>query len=393
MRFDRADELLSQGKLGDLAIIGTQDAYHFEPCKRALELGYDVLLEKPIAITLEESLALGDLAEKLGRRVVVCHVLRYTQFYQKLREIIQSGRLGRIISFNANEGVGAWHFAHSFVRGHWGNTKFSAPMMVAKCCHDMDILPWLLGSEVEALASFGELSFFRSKLKPGGVPERCVERGEDVITDPFDSRQYAGGEKFRRWLGMVYENAENASTEEIFDWLKRSPWGRKVDQCDNDQPDHQVMAMKFVNGITGTFTMTAFEEGRHLELYGTKARLRAGNFYKKEGLGDIIITDHFAEGQKSERIELEIPKLGYYGHGGGDYGLIDSLYEQITGELSSSCGSMITDSLHSHVIAFAAEHARITEEVVNLREFEAMTREQFGSQDFANLSSLNESEL
>ena len=143
--FPDAESLLAQPRLADVAIIGTQDDYHYVPCKKALELGYNVLLEKPIAKTLKEALELRDLAKRLDRRVAVCHVLRYTQFYRTLKKIIDSGEIGDIVTFNANEGVGAWHFAHSFVRGHWGNSKTSTPMIVAKCCHDMDILYWLMG--------------------------------------------------------------------------------------------------------------------------------------------------------------------------------------------------------------------------------------------------------
>lgn len=138
--FKDAASLLAEPRLADVAIIGTQDDYHYAPCRKAMELGYHVLLEKPIAKTLKEALELRDMARALKRRVAVCHVLRYTQFYRTLKKIIDSGEIGDVITFNANEGVGAWHFAHSFVRGHWGNSKTSTPMIVAKCCHDMDIL-------------------------------------------------------------------------------------------------------------------------------------------------------------------------------------------------------------------------------------------------------------
>ena len=188
--FANADELLSQPKMADVAIIGTQDDYHFEPAKRALELGYDLLLEKPISKTLREALELRDLAEKLGRRVAICHVLRYTPFYNTIRNIIRSGELGEIMTFNANEGVGAWHFGHSFVRGHWGNSSKSTPMIVAKCCHDMDILYWLLNRPCEQVSSFGELSFFRKETLTEPRPERCTDWTTPIGEDPWDARKY-----------------------------------------------------------------------------------------------------------------------------------------------------------------------------------------------------------
>ncbi|MBQ1961128.1 MAG: Gfo/Idh/MocA family oxidoreductase, partial [Akkermansia sp.] len=185
--FKDAEEFLSQPKMADMVIIGTQDDYHFEPCKKALELGYDVLLEKPIAKTLREALELRDLAAKLGRRVAICHVLRYTPFYNTIRNIIRSGELGDIMTFNANEGVGAWHFGHSFVRGHWGNSRTSTPMIVAKCCHDMDILHWLLERPCEQVSSFGELSFFRKETLTEPRPERCTDWTTPIGEDPWDA--------------------------------------------------------------------------------------------------------------------------------------------------------------------------------------------------------------
>lgn len=276
--FPDAESLLAQPRLADVAIIGTQDDYHYVPCKKALELGYNVLLEKPIAKTLKEALELRDLAKRLDRRVAVCHVLRYTQFYRTLKKIIDSGEIGDIVTFNANEGVGAWHFAHSFVRGHWGNSKTSTPMIVAKCCHDMDILYWLMGRrKCLSLASFGELSFFTRKTLSSPRPERCTDWTAPVGEDPWDARKYATDDECKRWLGMVYDRAREATAEEIYEWLKTSPWGRDYLQCDNDQPDHQVSIMRFEGGLTGTFTMTAFEQGRHIEVYGTKGRLRRGS--------------------------------------------------------------------------------------------------------------------
>ncbi len=366
--FASADDLLDQGKLADLVIIGTQDSYHYAPCRRALELGYDVLLEKPIAKTLKEALELRDLALKHDCKVVVCHVLRYTPFYRKVREIVQSGRLGEVVSFAANEGVGAWHFAHSFVRGHWGIMAASTPMMVAKCCHDMDIIPWILDRSAESLSSFGGVSFFNEEHRVEGRSTKCVEWTTEPGEDPYDARKYAKDEQSRRWLKMVCDLPDEATEEEIYAWLKESPWGRDVFSCDNDQPDHQVMAMKFSGGLTGTFTVTAFDEGRHIEIYGTKGRLRGGHFYEKHGPGELMVTDHFGE---MEVIKIDTPGEGYEGHGGGDFGLIDSLYDQIRNPDETAGGSSIVDSVHSHVIAFASEHARRTEKVVRLNDFEA----------------------
>jgi predicted dehydrogenase len=368
--FDSAEALLEQPKLGDVAIIGTQDNYHFEPCQKALSLGYDVLLEKPIAKTLKEALLLKEQAEALNRRVLVCHVLRYTPFYNTIRNIINSGELGDIITFNANEGVGAWHFAHSFVRGHWGNSITSTPMIVAKCCHDMDILFWLLGRKCQSVASFGELTFFKRSTLKAPRPDRCVDWTTPVGEDPWDARKYATNDDAKRWLRMVYDKAETATPEEIYDWLRTSPWGRDYLQCDNNQPDHQVAIMQFEGGITGTFTMTAFEQGRHIEIYGTKGKLRAGVFYKENGPGEITVQDHF--GGPVRVVEIPEPGEGYAGHGGGDWGLVNELYDDMVNIASpADMKTSISQSVHSHVMAFAIEHARLSGQVVNLKNFES----------------------
>lgn len=367
--FDGAEALLAEPKLADVAIIGTQDDYHFVPCKKALELGYNVLLEKPIAKTLKEALLLRDLASELNRRVLVCHVLRYTPFYNTIREVIKSGELGEIITFNANEGVEPWHFSHSFVRGHWGNSIASTPMIVAKCCHDMDILYWLMGRKCLSVSSFGELTFFRKENLKQPRPDRCVDWTTPIGEDPWDARKYITDETCRRWLRMVYDRADEATPEEIEEWLRTSPWGRDYLQCDNDQPDHQVGIMRFEGGLTGTFTMTAFESGRHIEIYGTKGKLRAGAFYKDNGPGEITVTPHF--GGKIRVVEIPEADGGYAGHGGGDWGLVNELYDDMLNVSSpDEMTTSIAASAHSHVMAFAMEHARVTGEVVDIAQFE-----------------------
>ena len=372
--FENAEALLAEPKLADVAIIGTQDNYHYIPCQKALRLGYDILLEKPIAQTLREALQLRDLAEELNRRVLVCHVLRYTPFYNTIRDIITSGELGDIITFNANEGVGAWHFAHSFTRGHWGNSNTSTPMIVAKCCHDMDILYWLFGRKCESIASFGELTFFRKETLRSPRPERCVDWTTPVGEDPWDARKYATDAEARRWLRMVYDRADEATEEEIYEWLRTSPWGRDYLQCDNNQPDHQVGIMRFEGGMTGTFTMTAFETGRHIEIYGTKGKLRAGVFYKNNGPGEITVQDHF--GGPVRVIEVPEADGGYAGHGGGDWGLVNELYDDMVNvPTPADMKTSITQSAHSHVMAFAMEHARLTGQVINVADFERLVLE------------------
>ena len=129
--FDSAEALFAAGKLSDVLIIGTQDSQHFGHAMGALEAGYDILLEKPAAESLERCEAIDRRARELGQRVALCFVLRYTPFYSTVKALIESGRLGRVISMRTHEGVEPFHQAHSFVRGHWRSSRGSTPMIVA----------------------------------------------------------------------------------------------------------------------------------------------------------------------------------------------------------------------------------------------------------------------
>jgi predicted dehydrogenase len=172
--FASADACFAAGKLGDVAIIGTQDAYHVEPALKALELGYDLLLEKPVAPDPADVLRIRDTAARLGRRVLVCHVLRYSPFYVKVKELVASGVLGEIVTIDAREGVWDFHQAHSYVRGHWAKTKDCSPMIIAKSCHDLDIISWLVDKPCARVSSFGSLRHFTPANRPAGAPARCT---------------------------------------------------------------------------------------------------------------------------------------------------------------------------------------------------------------------------
>ena len=364
--FSDADALLSAGKLADVAVIATQDEHHYAACCRALELGYDVLLEKPIATSAAEVLDIERRALATGRRVMVCFVLRFAAFYRQAKEIIDSGALGEITGIQASEGVMPWHQAHSFVRGHWSVARKSSPMILSKSCHDTDILHWLVGRRCRKIASFGSLGFFRPDRAPAGVPARCTESCPAGETCPYNALRYTTDMR-SPWLRMVYDRAEHATVGEITDWLQTSPWGRCVYRCDNDVVDRQVLAMEFEGGVTGTFTMTAFERGRHLEIYGTRGVLKGGETYRLHFGSPLVFIPH--EGEPI-RYTLEAKGAGYESHGGGDAGLMNELYEEMTKPPGAPLEAEITSTVHSHLIAFAAEEARLTGRTVDIAEFQ-----------------------
>jgi predicted dehydrogenase len=362
--FSSAEEMFAAGKLADVVVIATQDSQHRAHALKAMELGSDLLLEKPIAHRLEDTLAVQAAAKKLGRRVVVCHVLRYTPFYRTVEEIIRGGEIGEIVSANFIEGVQPWHQAHSFVRGHWSVEAKSSPMILAKSCHDMDLIAWLINRPCLSASSYGALTQFITKKAPAGAPARCTD-GCPVAKDCiYDAHRYSQPEG-RRWLAMVYDRAKEASDEEIFTWLKTSPWGRCAYRCDNDVVDHQVIALKFTDDITATFTMTAFDEGRQLEIFGTKGILRGGAFVKKHLECDLVVTPH-GTGEVPRKITVSAPKVGYAGHGGGDYGLMQTLHQDLTCADPKAMRTSLEVSMQSHLMAFAAEKSRREGQAISL---------------------------
>lgn len=353
-------EILAQPQLADVMIIGTQDAEHAGHAIAAMERGYHLLLEKPIAPNPSDIQRIYDVAVRLDRRVTVCHVLRYTPFYGKLRQLLQEGWIGQLITLNAVEGVEPFRQAHSFVRGHWSNTKTSSPMILAKSCHDLDIIRWLVDAPCQRISSFGSNTWFHSGNKPEGAPLRCTD-GCPVENECFyNAKRYFGEE--REKLNFIMSGMENTTRQQQEDWLKSSPWSRCVYQCDNDTVDHQTVNMEFANSVTATFTMTAFDHGRNIEVYGTKGRIKGGDFLHRLTGSWFHFESH--DGRR-ETFDIEIPEGGYDGHLGGDGGMMNRLFDEMTGP-KDAMTSPLGVSLESHFMAFAAERARLAGQVVRL---------------------------
>lgn len=352
------EEFFAAGKLADLVIIATQDRDHYAHALRAIALGYDVLLEKPAAPTLEECEDLDQKARAAGVKIGLCFVLRYTPFYRSVKSVIDSGRLGRIISIHASEGVEPYHQAHSFVRGHWAKSEDSTPMILAKCSHDADLLCWFAGSEIRQVSSFGRLDFFRKENAPVGAPQRCSDGCPHAKECMYDAHRYLTDK--RSWLRMVLDGAETASDEKVTHFIQTSPWGRCVYHCDNDVVDHQVISGEMLNGVTINFTMTAFDSGRSIEIYGTKGVLKGGQAWKDANAYELSVRDH-ATAQTTE-VPIEHPvEAGYAGHGGGDFGIVDSLDKLFGPKGVLSPG---LDGLAGHRLALLAEASRLTKQRV-----------------------------
>jgi len=357
MTFASGDEFFAQPKLADAVLICTQDNQHFDYACEAIKKGYIILLEKPISPSVRECLELERLADEYGATIVVCHVMRYTKFYRKIKEILDSKAIGDVVSITHAENVAYWHYAHSYVRGNWHVTADSSPMILAKCCHDMDILSWLLDSSCKMVSSFGDLKYFKEENAPEGSPLRCTDGCKHSSTCPY----FAPGIYLTddtSWptncLGsdLSYEARKKA--------LMEGPYGKCVFHNDNDVVDHQVANLLFDNGVTVAFTMCAFTNDcdRTVKFMGTKGEIRAS--MEK----NVIEVTEFATGTKNEY--KVIP--GNTGHSGGDEGIMEELVAIIKGERENT--NLIKQSVHSHVMAFAIEESRLTGRTIRIADYE-----------------------
>jgi predicted dehydrogenase len=397
------EDLLAQGQVADAALVTTLDRLHYAPAAAALQNGYAVLLEKPMATTLADCVGLVRIAEETGRLLQVCHQMRYTNFFSALRDLLASGRLGEIITVEYRENLVYWAQAHAFVRGHWRDSQVESPKILAKGCHDLDLIYSMLGP-CRRVSSFGSLRHFIPGNAPPGAPQRCTDgcpaagdcpwyaprmyldlvplvamarrsprwwerAGASLILDhprltallrrlipPFDRAV-----DYRGWPVSVI--SEDHSPEARLQALETGPWGRCVYYCDNDSIDHQTTIMEMESGASVVYTMQghSHEEARALRFDGSRATLRA-KF--SDGLGDDSIEIHDHHSGRLERVPIQRSRQA---HGGGDQRLMAAFVRAAQGEADPLTSAR--DSLESHLMAFAAEQARLEGTVVELRAF------------------------
>jgi len=351
------EDLVSRPLLGRAAVNATMDRTHHPSTLALLEAGYDVLLEKPMATTPEQCVELVRTAEQRGRILQICHVLRYAPFFLSVYDLVASGRLGEIVSLQWNENLAYWHFAHSFVRGKWANSHTSGPMILTKCCHDLDLLFWMLGRPV-SLASFGTLTHFAPDRVGPTIPDRCTDGCPIEEECPY----YAPRIYIERNPGQWARDPVSLdhSPEALRHGLDTGPYGRCVYRSDNDVVDHQVVLLNFPNGLTATLTMQGASpvEGRTLRIDGMRATL-----FGNESRTELEVHDHLTG--ECERIAPAVPKGG---HGGGDAGIMRDFSQALrTG--GAQVLTSASESLVSHLMAFAAEEARLTHEVVDMGQY------------------------
>ncbi|MHC4713053.1 MAG: Gfo/Idh/MocA family protein [Planctomycetota bacterium] len=340
-------DFAARGRLADAVIIGTQDRMHTGPALACAAKGYHILLEKPIASTLEECKQIVDAVKNAGVVFAVGHVMRYGPYWREIKKVIDSGDIGEVVNVQLLEPVGYWHQAHSFVRGHWRNSEQSSFMLLAKSCHDLDVLRYLIGNRCLAASSFGSLTHFKESEKPEGAGDRCVACDYEPKC-PYSARKiYLTGKT--EW--PVSSLTDDLTPEGIEKAVEEGPYGRCVYECDNDVVDHQVVNLLYEDDVTASFTMCAFNPaiGRQIRVMGTRGEI-TGN----RATFDVydFLTDKVTHCDPSEMTDEK-------GHGGGDAGIMrDFLAAAAAGD-----PSMVTtgpdESLESHIAVFAAENARL----------------------------------
>lgn len=355
-------ELLAKPQLADAAVVATSDTLHVEPALTALARGYHLLLEKPIAPQPADCARVIGAAEKAGRILQVGHVLRFAAFYRRVHEIVASGRLGRLLQIALAEHVGAWHMAHSFVRGRFRNREIAAPILLAKSCHDLDLLLWLAQARPARVASFGHLSGYTEARAPAGAPERCTQGCPVQEGCAHDAvRFYLGPDERVASVWPWSDLSSDPSREARRRALETSPYGRCVYRCDNDALDHQLVAVEFEGGLSASFSLHghAVHESRVLRLTGEEGELRG---VLERGEIELSRKGSLA----SEREQIAGSALGHFG---GDSGLVAHFADVVRRGALEEALTPAREALEGHLLGFAAERAREQARVVDFADY------------------------
>ena len=347
----------------EAVIIATQDKMHIGPILRAMKENLHILCEKPIVNTLEECHSVEKAAAGFNKVFMVAHVLKYTPFFSRLKELLDKGRIGRLIGIDLIENVGHIHISHSFVRGNWRNTTESSPMILAKSCHDTDMLAWLAGSPCVSLSSYGALNYFKEENAPKGAPKRCLDGCPAMNSCPYHVSKIYLGTNIGWPVSVI---TTDLSLNGRMKALEEGPYGRCVFYCDNDVVDHQIASFSFANGVTANFTMSGFTMVTHrtITLFGTTGEITAD-------MEDRTITVKDFSTRNIESIKIAVP-IG--GHGGGDAAFTADFVACVRG--AGGLGrNMVKDSFESHYMSIAAEASRLENgKMVKLEDFRASSR-------------------
>jgi predicted dehydrogenase len=334
-------------------IIATPDQLHTAPSLKALDAGYDVLLEKPIAPTEEECRQILAKAKETGRIVGVCHVLRYTPYFRELKEILDAKMIGEVISVQHLEPIEHIHMSHSYVRGNWRNSKMATPIILAKSCHDTDIIRWLVNDAADNVHCFGNLKWFKNANAPEGSTERCTDGCAVEHECPYSALQIYYRDRKRLYVFDLPEDKSKWDRIIMHD-LKTTDYGRCVYRMDNDQPDHLTVNILFKHGVTAAFSMEAFVsyEGRRTRIMGSMGDIT--------GDMESFTLTTFKTGKRTTW------SMKTDAHGGGDHPLVKDWIQAVGQQDPALLSSSIDVSVESHIMAFAAERSRLSRTIEDI---------------------------
>lgn len=352
-RFVTWEDVFKRPKFADAIIITMPDHLHYEPCMKAMELGYDVLLEKPMAQTAQQCRDILAMTRKTGRIVAVCHVLRYAPYFVKMKQLIEAGAVGELISVQHFEPIEHIHMSHSFVRGNWHNSKETTPIILAKSCHDLDIMRWMIGKNSQRIAAMGGLKWFRKENAPAGSTARCMDSCAVEADCPYSALKIYHRKRIWTYVFDLPEDKEKQGNA-ILEYLRTTNYGRCVYRMENDQPDHYITSIQFEDQVTAAFSMEAFTSyaGRRTRIMGSMGDM-VGD------MDELIVTDF-----RTEKTVNLVPKAedaeNYRnsGHGGGDWFLMRDFVNAVANQDPARLTSTIDQSIESHLMGFAAEESR-----------------------------------
>ncbi len=375
-QFTSAEELAAAGKFADFAINCTMDELHLPTSLPLIDAGYDILLEKPFATNQDEMWRMADAAQDGGVRIFICHVLRYTPFYSAIRKRVADGQIGELMNLQINEHVSYHHMATAFVRGKWGRRdQGGSAMLMAKCCHDLDLLTWFKsGVDPTTVSSFGSLMFFRPEKAPEDAGTRCLADCPIEQECAYSAKKMYLDEPprwgFYTWVEATARAGRTLTPEEKLDSLKTdNPYGRCVWKCGNDVVDHQTVAVKFADGATATLNMVggSARPARCITLIGTSGEIE-GTFEDNRFVVRRIIPNSDQKWDE-EVVDTSVDSndpLNRGGHGGGDLRLVGDFIRVLRGESHSPSCTSIEDSINGHLLGFAADDAMRDSTVVDL---------------------------
>ena len=368
--FSTYKEFLSSGLEVDVVVNATMDQVHYQTAMEILQSKHNMLMEKPIVSKREELIDIQKAAKENGCLVFVCHVLRYSPFYKAIKRMLQTGKLGKVVSMEMNEHVWIPHYLTSYVRGKWNKeSECGSPILLAKCCHDMDLIVWLNGAEAKNVSCFGHRSHFIEANKPQDATENCFD------CPHRETCQYSA-------VNMYYKNNtmpflvwdaldkpyDEITLEEKEAFLRQSNYGKCVYSCGGDVMDRQNILVDFADGSVASFTLSCgtIMPARYIHIVGTEGevegKLEENKFvyrtYKKESV-------KYAEEVIDVSNEV-INNAEFGGHCGGDYGIMHDLVRYLNGDCSSPSITLLADSVASHFLVYAAEESRKDKKVVEL---------------------------